>query len=287
METFLHAFRDCPLIQNVWSTFPIPLLDQLNPDINVGTWIEVNARSHDNSNLASIPWASVFPFIMWGIWLDRNVIVHPPKDGKKRKPLIKDIRDSAIEFWAINPSLIKPSRSIWRQVGWKFPRRGFVKHNSDGAAETNPGMAAAGGVIRNSNGKWIIGYCRKIRLANSLIAELIGLRDGMQLLIDKGFTSAEIESDSSVAVALINNLSVAVSHYFLPVINDCRTLLRQILNCSLQHTYREGNTVADDFSKHGLSLPFGFYVFDVPIHCTSASCTADVVGISYPRLCDV
>lgn len=54
---------------------------------------------------------------------------------------------------------------------------------------------------------------------------------------------------------------------------------------TISHIHREANSVVDAFSKLGLQKDLEFYVFNAPPSCTSALCTADLVGVSYPRLC--
>ena len=43
------------------------------------------------------------------------------------------------------------------QVGWKYPHEERIKLNVDGCSKGNPGVAGAGGVIRDHLGAWIGG----------------------------------------------------------------------------------------------------------------------------------
>jgi hypothetical protein len=43
-------------------------------------------------------------------------------------------------------------------IGWKRPQEGWVKLNCDGAYKDSLGLAGCGGLIWNSNGRWLKGY---------------------------------------------------------------------------------------------------------------------------------
>lgn len=49
---------------------------------------------------------------------------------------------------------IKPTLHI----SWEAPPSGFMKMNTDGAAQGNPGVAGAGGILRGPDGVWLCGF---------------------------------------------------------------------------------------------------------------------------------
>ncbi|MBA0654386.1 hypothetical protein Goklo_021400, partial [Gossypium klotzschianum] len=57
-------------------------------------------------------------------------------------------------------------------------------------------FAAAGGIVRDSNGKWIFGFCRYLGCCTVLDAELWGILDGLNLIMDQGFEGILIQIDS-------------------------------------------------------------------------------------------
>ena len=57
-------------------------------------------------------------------------------------------------------------------IGWKYPAKGWIKLNVDGCSKGNPGLAGAGGVMRDHMGTWIGGFARNISICSSVIAEL-------------------------------------------------------------------------------------------------------------------
>lgn len=52
---------------------------------------------------------------------------------------------------------------------------GFVK---DGASLGNPGVAGAGGVIRDASGDWLVGFMLHLGVCSNMVAEMEAARLG-------------------------------------------------------------------------------------------------------------
>ena len=85
---------------------------------------------------------------------------------------------------------------------------GWYKLNSDGASIGNPGKAGGGGLICDSQGKWVKGYMRKIGMATSVEAKFWALRDGLILTSQMGINNIVVELDAKV---VIDQVVLAVS----------------------------------------------------------------------------
>ena len=81
-------------------------------------------------------------------------------------------------------------------VKWSKPFPGWHKLNIDGASLGNPGKASGGGLIRDSEERWVRGYSRSIGHATSVMAELWALRDGLKLAVQLGIGCLEVELDA-------------------------------------------------------------------------------------------
>ena len=63
---------------------------------------------------------------------------------------------------------------VW--VRWCPPLASFIKINFDSNSLDNPHRAGFGGLLRDANGGWIVGFSSYCDVANNLCAELLALR---------------------------------------------------------------------------------------------------------------
>lgn len=152
------------------------------------------------------------------------------------------------------------------QVAWKKPRIGWTKLNFDGSCKSISGKASIGGIIRNHNAEFMLGYAESIGQANSTIAELTSIRRGLELLLENGWKyDIWLEGD---ALTLLDNIKkkrkvrcIEVQRH-ISYINSI--LLPEFKNYTMSHIYREGNRVADKFAQMGHHLDEPRIWRDVP-----------------------
>lgn len=133
-------------------------------------------------------------------------------------------------------------------VKWETPNQSFYKLNSNGAACTMTGASGYGGVIRDSNGNWIVGYTGSSKHITSLHMELMGFLQGLRLAHLCQLTPLEVVVDAQEVMHLLKADNLFYSH----ILNDCRSALHQLADPHVTHIYREQNQVADAMAKHGL-----------------------------------
>lgn len=80
-------------------------------------------------------------------------------------------------------------------VAWKAPPHGAVKLNTDGSSHGNPGMAGAGGLLRDHLGRFIAGFSANIGISTGVTAECRALELGLELAWNMGFRRILIEVD--------------------------------------------------------------------------------------------
>nr|XP_023914616.1 uncharacterized protein LOC112026163 [Quercus suber] len=149
--------------------------------------------------------------------------------------------------------LVKP---VWKQLGSHHCNANFfsqdfklwlISNASSKSSHTVKGVpwaAGGGGLIRDDQGNWIMGFSRKIGKANSFLAETWVLRDGLLLCIQLNLNDVVVELDAKALVDALRNplyTNTIVSSLF----DDCRSLAAQIPHLSIKHTYREANRCAD------------------------------------------
>lgn len=72
-------------------------------------------------------------------------------------------------------------------VHWVKPRQGWIKVNSEGASRGNPGLAAAGGVLRDGKDDWVDGFVANLGISTAPAAELWGIVHGINMAWEYGF----------------------------------------------------------------------------------------------------
>ena len=77
----------------------------------------------------------------------------------------------------VHHSSVTISQVIW----WQFPPDPFIKLNTDGSVLGNPGLAGAGGLLRNSSGDWLSGFSLHLGISSNNMAELAAVHQGLIL----------------------------------------------------------------------------------------------------------
>lgn len=92
------------------------------------------------------------------------------------------LQDKAREVIEANVKLKEHGQSrerVEKQISWNRPTNGWFKLNTDGASRGNPGLATAGGAIRDEYGEWNGGFAINIGICSAPLAELWGVYYGL------------------------------------------------------------------------------------------------------------
>ncbi|KAG7593917.1 AAA+ ATPase domain [Arabidopsis thaliana x Arabidopsis arenosa] len=169
-----------------------------------------------------------------------------------------------------------------RMIVWVAPEDGWSKMNTDGASQGNPGLATAGGVLRNSAREWCGGFTLNIGRCSALLAELWGVYYGLYTAWEHRVTRLVLEVDSSLLVGFLTT-EIGDSHPLSFLVRFCHAFISRDWIVQVTHVYREANRLADGLANYAFSLPLGFHAFvSVPIVVDSIL-RDDVVGTTVPR----
>ncbi|OIT27419.1 putative ribonuclease h protein, partial [Nicotiana attenuata] len=135
-------------------------------------------------------------------------------------------------------------------ISWHPPKPGMYKLNIDGAFDPNTHRGGVGGVFRYSIGDWLGGYCKPLYFTNVLQAELLALYYGLSFAINRSLTPLIVEIDSQILIALLPS----GNHKYLHIFNACRLMLYELHMPIIQHTFKEGNGVADALACFGRDM---------------------------------
>jgi hypothetical protein len=85
---------------------------------------------------------------------------------------------------------------IIKEVLWQPPIMHWLKCNIDGAYNGNPGLAACGGIFRDSDANFVEAFAFNLGVVNSLVAELQGAMIAIEIAAQKGWNNLWLETDS-------------------------------------------------------------------------------------------
>ena len=75
--------------------------------------------------------------------------------------------------------------------------------NTDGACSELHGLAGCGGVVRNEDGQWVVGFSKRIGITSSFAAELWGPHEGLKLCCNLNIRCLEVEMDAKSIVEVL------------------------------------------------------------------------------------
>jgi len=85
--------------------------------------------------------------------------------------------------------LKSPRQKETISIGWMWPLSGWVKLNCGGAWKWYGNLTRCGGLLRNSDGRWIEGYFKNIGMCDVLHAEMLGTYLGLEIWFIRIFFS--------------------------------------------------------------------------------------------------
>ena len=145
-----------------------------------------------------------------------------------------------------------PSASAWRK-----PEAGRLKLNFDGSSKLASRRASIGGVYRDHEGAFVLGYAERIGTATSSVAELAALRRGLELAVANGWRRVWIEGDARAVVDAVRRRARVRAEEDRRLCGEIADLLPLLDDTTISHVRRAGNRVAHGFAQlgHGEARP--------------------------------
>ncbi|KAK5792155.1 hypothetical protein PVK06_033269 [Gossypium arboreum] len=142
--------------------------------------------------------------------------------------------------------------------------RKFVWGSSKGNSKVrfDDGFAAAGGFVFDHNDGWIMGYCRYLGNYTVVEAELWGILDGLNLILNRSFEKVVIQTDSIEVVNAIQEGYSRTSNFAL--VRRILIILKALNQWRIQHIPREENLIADSLAKSVHSKRLGLRLIEDP-----------------------
>ncbi|KAK8548099.1 hypothetical protein V6N12_061021 [Hibiscus sabdariffa] len=127
-------------------------------------------------------------------------------------------------------------------------------------------MATCGGVLRDADRRWIMGYTKRLGVCSVLDSELWGLFEGLLSAWSLHIRYLLVETNSLEAYRIITEPSAACGGSTLvPYILE---LISRPWEVRLSHVRRNENALADHMAKMALASDFIVHKYlDLPLDC--------------------
>nr|BAE79385.1 unnamed protein product [Ipomoea batatas] len=279
-ETLDHLFRRCLLAEACWDSAVPPLTFQTSNHLHMHSWMKAACSSQQKDGYGT-NWSLIFPYILWNLWKARNRLVFDNNITAPSDILNRSFMESSeARCLLAKRTGLQTAFQTW--VVWSPPAAGFTKLNSDGACKSHSHLASAGGLLRNENGLWVAGYICNIGTANSFLAELWGLREGLLLAKNRGFTKLIAETDSEAVVQVLRKDGPVTPDASI-LVKDCKLLLDHFQEIKVTHILREGNQCADFLANLGQSSSWGTTILERPPDDLRIFLQRDAIGLASSR----
>ncbi|KAG7559018.1 Reverse transcriptase zinc-binding domain [Arabidopsis thaliana x Arabidopsis arenosa] len=282
VETIIHILRDCPAMAGIWTRIvPVRRRHEFF-NKSLLEWMYDNLC--DGVLVDDIPWATMFAMAIWWGWKWRcgNIF---GENGKCRDR-VRFVRELAKEVTMAHVSreeLVGRRGRVERRIGWVPPTGDWMKLNTDGASKGNPGLAAAGGVLRDGDGNWCGGFAVNLGKCSAPLAELWGVYYGLYIAWERRVPHVILEVDSELVVGFLKT-GIRESHPLSFLVRLCHGFISKDWTVRIDHVYREANCLADGLANHAFTLPLGFHFFvSAPTEVVSIV-RDDVLGSTRPRM---
>ena len=213
-ETTIHILRDCPWAKEIWSQSP-RILPLSFFRLSLQDWLRSNATQNIVILPQQIPWSVYFPFTCWNIWLARNERTFKGQ-SRSQHSLIYSSMQATTEFYYLAGTARRAQVRLPWLIRWHVSPHPFIKLNTDGSALGNPGIAGAGGILRDHLGHWISGFSLHVDLATNDMAELAAVRQGLAMVWTMGFKYIQLELDSQVVLTWLTNHNMSYPPNMMP-----------------------------------------------------------------------
>ncbi|KAF7815689.1 transcription termination factor MTEF18, mitochondrial-like [Senna tora] len=217
-EDLLHTLRDCAKTRCIWLKLVHPSKWHLFFNASRLNWLSLNLWS--NMGWHGSDWGVIFSYACWYIWRMRNAEIFDSPHFGSTDPVFAILKLSGDSSRAMNKLCAGnsgPSSHVERFICWEKPNAGWIKFNVNAARRETLNLTACGGIARDSDGRFLIGFMRNLGDGSVLNAELWGISCALEVTWRSRFKKVLVESDCLLAVNLVNDSSFP-SHPCSPIL---------------------------------------------------------------------
>ena len=123
---------------------------------------------------------------------------------------------------------------------------------TDGASRGNPGLAGAGMVLLDADGREIAAKSAYLGKCTNNVAEYKALLLGLELARQAGCEKLTVYLDSELVVRQLSGIYKVKNAALKPLYEQARQLLRSFAEVSVAHVVRAKNKRADELANQGI-----------------------------------
>ncbi|KAH1046624.1 hypothetical protein J1N35_037408 [Gossypium stocksii] len=254
----MHVIHDCPKAKEVWKLIvPIEKQARFFPD-PFQIWFTTNLCCHIKLQDKGITWSCLFGLITWRIWKNMNLFIF-----QNIVWTAYDVLKTSLS-WAqhFESFLLETKNETKHLESCQFCSEDWAYLFKDGAVARASGNAAAGGVVRDRYGNWILGFTHYLGRCSPLEAEFWGILDGILIILNKGYKRVKIQTNNLEVVKALNmeeNVDSGIT-----LLRRIKRTLQSVGQWEVRHVPKECNLVADHLVKMSLSWQTALQVFEAP-----------------------
>lgn len=221
-----HCMFECEHVVVLWRKFGFESFSLLSP--SEPFQLELHALISAHGILPAL--------VMWVVWKARNLMVFEQKvtpvttQMMQALFLLQDVSKAYGHESVASAHIPSPIA-----VSWKKPEEGWVVLNVDGSAITNPGRTGYGGLVRNKDGEFLVGFYGSAGISHISHAEMLALLQGIWLCREMGFSAIQCYSDSANTIRMIKE-GVPPTHQEANEVATIKQLLTLDWRVELHHT---------------------------------------------------
>ncbi|KAE8685335.1 hypothetical protein F3Y22_tig00111099pilonHSYRG00216 [Hibiscus syriacus] len=220
-ESGSQLLRECPLVREPWKVLINPERWDEFTRMELVAWIDKNIRQPEYFPITTTDWDIHFGVMIWCIWTRRNQVNFYKETTAfegitPRNTRIKEEITRALHNRVVRQRV--QERPGVGGISWEAPPTDWVKLNTDGGWRSDSGWATCGGVFRNSDADWILGFSQKIGCCTVVDVELWGIFSGLTIAWNHGFRKVIVESDCMDVVAVLQGNKRMESHLWCLVL---------------------------------------------------------------------
>ncbi|XP_028773893.1 uncharacterized protein LOC114730947 [Neltuma alba] len=172
-------------------------------DQMLADWLKWNSKNCPGRGVyRKHNWIKVFSLGCWTLWTSRCKLVF---EGKTDTPRELGYRVQHLLMEQIVGDQLKHQIFQFagnQEISWTPPPQGAIRIDVDGSV-WNDQHAACGGLTRNSDGDWVVGFQKNIGTCSVTEAELVAIRTGLEVGKLYNHPMVVLYSDSMDALNLI------------------------------------------------------------------------------------